>query len=99
MMTAFVPFLQCPVCELSHSGRPEIGTEGRLFGAAVGTSAPGRNRSEKRDCFVARAPRNDVKTSTRHLAAQCARAVHEICPSGNRGRGECRAPMHPQPRV
>ena len=38
----------------------------------------------KLDCFVAFAPRNDVKTSVGDLAARCARAMLESCPSMNK---------------
>jgi hypothetical protein len=59
----------------------------------------------KMDCFVARAPRNDGETHfdgethLRILAARFARGLQEISAPKIRGRGECRAPMHPQPRV
>jgi hypothetical protein len=43
------------------------------------------------DCFVASAPRNDVETQPRILAAQCARVVHESFAPEIRGRRECRA--------
>ena len=35
------------------------------------------------------------KTSVGDLAARCARTVHEICPSRNRGCRECRVPAAP----
>ena len=47
------------------------------------------------DCFVAFAPRNDVKTRLRDLAAPCVRVLRELCPSQVRGRGECRVPNAP----
>src|SRR3979490_2207218 len=58
-------------------------------------------RQERMDCFVARAPRNDGETQ-RHTSAFSRRAAPEVCMNLRpeiRGRGECRAPTHPQPRV
>src|SRR6202049_2941162 len=47
-------------------------------------------------------PRVDAR-ARRHASAltrrECARAVHEPCPSKGEGAGNAGCPMHPQPRV
>ena len=50
------------------------------------------------DCFVAFAPRNDVRTHLRVLAARYARVMPLNIHPQIRGRRECRALVRPQPR-
>jgi hypothetical protein len=56
-------------------------------------------QQRKLDCFVASAPRNDVKMRLRDPAARCARVMHESFALKSEGVGNAGRPMHSQPRV
>ena len=57
-------------------------------------------RHERMDCFVACAPRNDVRVLLRILAARFARGMPEIShPLQKKGAGNAGRPMRPRSRV
>jgi hypothetical protein len=60
-----------------------------------GSEAIHRAARKRMDCFIAAAPRNDVETQVRDLAAPAREFCHQRPALLNRGRRECRAPDAP----
>jgi hypothetical protein len=113
--SAFSPRVSREVCQnvspysRSSSPRKRGSSTLRLIDSIIGAyrhcerseaiHGSARKKASKSGLLRRCAPRNDVQTHFRDLAARCARVVQLISALKTEGVGNAGCPMHPQPRV